>query len=322
MRGAPGIMSAAAVSTLPLAGSRQMKPVTLESVAVGPEQTFVKAAGHVAVTPGYFETMGIPIVAGRAFTGLDDGRTEGVAIINRSGAQRYWPEGEAVGKRLRYGGYDSDDPWLTIIGVVGDVRHEGLEGDVRFQVYRPFAQFPRSYLALVARTRGDALAATAAVQNAIWQVDPDQAVFSVRSMDEVIASHFGAPKIYTELLGVFAAIALALAAVGLYGVMSNVVSRRTHEIGVRKALGARTPDILRLVFRQSLLMVMLGILGGLGLSLIMGRMFEGLMYGVSPTDQAAFLVVSAVLISAALLACYVPARRATRVDPMVALRCE
>ena len=322
IRGTPGLTSAAAVSSTPLVGRDRESGVTIEDYMPPDDPSGGIMVGDTIVTPGYFETMGIPLLGGREFTEHDDSNGPGVAIVNARMAHRFWPGQNAVGKRLKFDSRDSETPWLTVIGVVGDVRQVTLSQDVRLEAYRPHAQVPSSNMTVVARTSGDPLNATTTVQNAIWEVDPDLAVYGVRSMKGIVSANTRGLGAMVALLTVFAAIALTLSGAGMYGVISYTVSRRTQEIGICTALGAQSRDVLRLVITRSVVLTLVGVTGGMGLALLLGRALETLMYGVSPTDIPTFAGVAGALLIVALLASYLPARRATKIDPVAALRCE
>ena len=321
IRRTPGVTAAAAVSTLPLADGGVSQEVIIEDHPLSDSGETIKV-GSLTVTPGYFETMRIPLVSGRDFTEQDILYGEHVVIVNQRMAEQFWPNQEAVGKHLRFATQQYLGPWCTVIGVVGNVKHYGLDSDLRFEVYKPHAQSPTSLMRLIARTTGDPLAMAAAVQNAIWNVDPAQPVYSVRSMEDFVFEDIGARCIYAGLLGAFATIGIVLTAAGIYGVMSYTVARRTQEIGIRMALGAQARDVMWLVLTRSVLLTLFGVAGGIGLALLLGSALRSLMYRVSPTDPITFIGVGIVMTVVSLLASYLPARRATKVDPMIALRCE
>jgi putative ABC transport system permease protein len=321
IRSRPGVTSAAAVSTLPCDGLDTWDYATIEGHTERRPGSKI-FLGKVTVTPGYFETMRVPLVSGRDFTELDSAEGQNVVIVNETLAQRFWPDGGAIGRRLKYGALDSDAPWLTVVGVVGDVKQRGLTRATRLETYRPYTQRPNWRMSFAVRTAGDPLAATAAVRTAVWEVDRDRAVYRVRSMEDIVFDEIGVWGFMAGLLAVFAAIALGLACVGLYGVISYTVSRRTHEIGIRKALGAQSRHVVWLVVGRCVLLTLAGVGVGLCLALLSGRALESLMYGVSPTDPLTFTAVSVMMIAVGVLASYIPSRRATKVDPMVALRYE
>jgi len=321
IRRTPGVTSAAAASYVPLEGRGTRMSFTVEEKPAG-QKSDEQFAGFTVVTPGYFQTMGIPILAGRDFTELDKPGTEGVVIVNRALAELLSPGKDPVGRRLKYAARDTPAPWLTVVGVVGDVRHDGLDHGFRHETYRPLAQQQQKSITFVARTAGDPMRSAPAVRNAIWELDRDLAVYRVQSMEDIAFSNTGESGVLAKLLGLFAAIALVLGGVGLYGVISYTVNRRTKEIGIRMALGAQRLDVLRMVISRSVFLVLLGLLGGVALSLVIGHSLESLMYGVSATDPVTFFGATGVLVVMALFANYIPARRATKVDPIVALRCE
>ena len=308
----PGIDSAALIDALPFSGVQWGTDIRVEGRG---QETF---ATHTRVaTSGYFKTMGIPLRAGRFFAEQDNSATAPVMIINETLARQIWPNENPIGKHI-----GSPNSWWTVVGVVGAARHLRIDLPAGPETYRPLAQERSGEMFLVLRTSGDATHLAPAVRQRIWSIDKDQPVEDVRTMEDRIAGYAGAQRFYTLLLGIFAVLAAALAGVGIYGVISYSVSRRHHEIGIRMALGADKTDILNLIvshgFRLTLTGVALGILGALALT----RFLVSLLYGVRPTDPLTFVVVSLILVAIALLACYIPARRATKVDPMVALRYE
>jgi putative ABC transport system permease protein len=276
------------------------------------------------VSPDYFNAMGITLQRGRFFDAHDTPDATPAVLVNRRLAEQYWPGQDPIGKRLKVGPLDSQNSWLTVVGVVGDVRQSGLT-EQKFEFYVPYAQERRSFMAprdLVVRTRGDASAVAAAVRQAVWTVDKDQPVSNVRTLDQVFAPAISRERFQALLLGLFAALALLLACVGLYGVISYAVVQRTHEIGVRVALGARPADVLRLVIRQGMTLTFVGLVIGIGVGSVVTRVLTDMLYGVSARDPLTFVGVPVLLLLVAFLACYIPARRATRIDPLVALRYE
>jgi putative ABC transport system permease protein len=277
------------------------------------------------ITPDYFRATGIPLQHGRFFDAHDTPDSLPVAVVNRQLAEHFWPGEDPVGKRLKVGPADSPNPWATVIGVVGDVRQNGFYGEQQFELYSVFAQERRSWLAprdLVVRTSGDAASVAGAVRQAVWAVDKDQPISHVRTMDQVFAAAMSRERFQMLLLALFATLALVLACVGLYGVISYAVAQRTHEIGVRMALGAQRADVLRLVIREGMLLTFAGLALGTAGALAATRVMKELLYGVTASDAITFISVSALLVLVALLACYLPARRATKVDPLIALRYE
>jgi putative ABC transport system permease protein len=321
VRSLPGVESAGATSGLPLSGSLWGRSLTVEGrpvLSVG-EAPMIN---HVVVTPDYFRSMGITLLAGRDFNDADKKDSTKVTIIDERLAREYWPSESPLGKRIRFGPPENNEPWHTIVGVVGEVRHQRLDMATRKSIYVPFEQIPVRTLAITLRTAGDPLGLAASVRNQVKELDPDQPVTEVRPMTEVISRSVWQPRLYAILFAVFAAVALILACVGIYGVMSYAVSQRTHEIGIRMALGASTSDVLKMVLGQGMLLTLagvgLGLLGAFGVT----RVMSSLLFNISATDPVTFAGVSLLLSIVSLLACYIPARRATRVDPMVALRYE
>jgi putative ABC transport system permease protein len=263
------------------------------------------------------------VLRGRAFNDQDGPDAPPAVLISETFARRVWGNEDPLGKRLQMGGFGpTGGPWRTVVGIVGDVRHRGLDAARSMQVYLPQTQWLDSSTVLVVRTSGDPAALAGAVRNAIWSVDKDQPISNVATMVQVIGASMAERRFAMTLFSIFAGLALVLAAVGLYGVLAHSVSTRTNEIGVRIALGAQKASIYRLVLSQGLYLTALGI--GIGVAGAAGltRFLESQLFGVTATDPVTFAAVPALLAAVALLACYVPARRATRVDPMVALRYE
>ena len=316
----PGVSSAAAVSDLPLMGGWG-RSLTVEGhpvLSVGQAPSI----NHAVVTPNYFHTMGIALREGRDFTDADAAGAMRVTIVDERLARQYWPGASPLGKRIRFGPPESNEPWHTIIGVAGAVRNEGLDRESRHSIYVPYLQIPVRGMAVAVRTSGDPGSLAEAVRREVLALDKDQPVTNVMTMDEIISRSVWQPRFYTILFGIFAALALVLAAVGIYGVMSYAVTQRTQEIGIRMALGARAVDVLKLIIRNGMTLITIGVVIGLGGALALTRLLTTLLFGIKPTDTLTFVAVSAVLIFVALLACYLPARRATKVDALVALRYE
>jgi putative ABC transport system permease protein len=279
-----------------------------------------RSASFNVVGTGYFKTLRIPLMRGRDFTDHDTEAAPGVVLINQAMVRRFWPNEDPLGKQITMNGKS----FFSIVGVVGNVRQLGQASETTPEVYLSYLHDPVDwpYRTLVVRTVGDPLKQVGLVEQAVWSVNRDQPVSNIRTMEQVLADSVAEPRIFTLLMGVFAALALALASVGIYGVVSYSVSQRTHEVGVRLALGAEQFDVLRLVIGQGMLLTGIGLGIGLAGALALTRFLSSFLYGVRPTDPITFTVVALALAGVALLATYIPARRATKVDPMVALRYE
>jgi len=314
----PGVQQVSVASTLPLTSDWQIG-VRVEG---GGENEYYMAYGSW-VSNDHFRAMGIPLKSGRAFTDEDRADTTPVVVINETMARRFWPGQDAIGKRIRWGGWNSQG-WLTVAGVAADVKFSKLDADTPPTVYMPVFQIPRIRrdAIFIARTTSDPASLAPALRREIAAVDADLPVYDIRTMNQVIADSVARRRFTMGLLAIFATAALSLAALGLYGVLSYAVTQRTREIGVRMALGGRGRDVLRLVVGQGMKMAMIGALAGLVASLALTRFMKGLLFGVSASDPLTFAAVALLLTMVASLACLIPARRATKVDPMVALRCE
>jgi len=265
--------------------------------------------------------MGIPVLKGRAFTDQDKPGAPPVIIVNETMAQKYWPGADPIGKRVRFNAPLQQAPWMQVVGVVQDVKHE-LQAPVTADYYLPHAQDVWSSMVLVARTKAEPLSLASDMRQQVWSLDKDQPVFDVRTMEQVRAFSVSLHSFSAGSLGIFAGIALLLAAIGIYGVMSYAVMQRTQEIGIRMALGARAADVLKLVVRNGMSLALIGVVAGLAGAYGITRLLASLLFGVTPTDLLTFGSVTLGLLLVALLACYIPARRATKVDPLVALRYE
>jgi putative ABC transport system permease protein len=317
----PGVESAAASSGPPLAGFGLNFPFFVEGREAAADDK--QEAYYGSVSPGYFRTLGITLVAGREFTERDSKDAPPVAVINETMARRFFAGEEAVGRRIRIKHYMMDEPVShEVVGVARDTKQMSLGAEVGVEMYVPHLQYPWLSTQLVVRTKTDPAAVITAVRRAVSTVDKDQPVTNVKTMDEIFSESVAQPRFYALLLGVFAGVALLLAAVGIYGVMNYSVAQRTHEIGIRIALGARESDVLKLVVGQGMALTAAGIALGLGAAFALTRVMSSLLYGVSATDPVTFVAISLALATVAFLACYIPARRATRVDPMEALRYE
>jgi len=314
----PGVKQVSVASALPLASDWQIGFL----VEGGGEREYYMAYGSW-VSDDFFRAMGIPLKSGRVFTDEDRVDTTPVVVINEAMARRFWPGQSAIGKRIRWGGWNPQGG-LTIAGVVADVKFSSLESESPPTIYMPVFQIPRIRrdAIFIARTTAEPSSLAAAMRREIAAVDADLPVYDVRTMNQVIAESVAQRRFTMGLLAIFAFAALGLAALGLYGVISYAVTQRTREIGLRMALGGRRLDVLRLVVGQGMKMAMIGALAGLLASLALTRLMKGLLYGVSSSDPLTFIAVTLLLATAALVACWIPARRATKVDPMIALRCE
>jgi putative ABC transport system permease protein len=267
----------------------------------------------------YFRTMGIPLRKGRYFTDQDKADRPVVAIINESLARRYWPDGsDPLGQRLRF----SARLVAEIVGIVGDVKHSGLDKQPTPTVYTSYLQIPEMKMSLVVRTAPDPASMIRAIKNQVYAVDKDQPMYKIRTMEQAVLESQSSPRFNLIVLGIFAAVALLLAAAGIYGVISYAVTQRTREIGIRMALGAERRDVLRLVIGQGTVLAIAGVAVGLGAAFALTRVMSTLLFGVSATDPTIFAGASAFLAAIAIIASYIPARRAMNVDPTVSLRYE
>jgi putative ABC transport system permease protein len=314
----PGVESASAVNHLPLGGDVWTLGFTVEGRPAPPDAERAAAVYRV-VCPGYFRTMGAALLRGRDFTERDDAASPGVVVVNEALARRQWPGEEPLGKRITVNGEGARP--REVVGVVRDVKQGEWASEPQPEMYLPHQQAasPRS-MTLVIRASSDSLELGPEIRREVWALDGDLPVSRVASMEEVVSASVGQQRFNTLLIGLFAGVALILAAVGVYGVMSHAVVQRTHEIGVRLALGARGRDVLGMIIRQGLTLTLTGLAVGLVAALALVRVMSGLLYKVSATDPLIYGGVAAALLLSALLACYIPARRATKVDPMVALR--
>jgi putative ABC transport system permease protein len=318
----PTVTHAGAITLLPLSGLLSRVPFTVEGRAI--ERERVPTAQFRLASAGYFETMRIPLVRGRVLDSHDIAGAPRAVVVNESYAKRRFPKGDAIGQRLHFG--PDDGQWYTVVGVVGDVRQMGLDAPVKAEAYFPYQQVdgypwfaPRD---LVVRTSGNPTDWAAAVTAGVHSVDPDQPVSNVRSLDMILDENSSRPRLTAALLGVFAGLALLLAAVGIYGLLASFVADRVPEIGLRFALGAEARDIARLIIGKGLLLTVTGAALGVLIAAMVARLLTSQLYGVSDRDPTVSFVAAAVVLAVAAAASYLPARRAARMDPAVALRAE
>jgi putative ABC transport system permease protein len=315
----PAVRSAAVANVLPLDNAETPR-LTFLIDGRAPLPGGQRLPGdYRSVSPEYFRVLGIPLLKGRYLTEGDKADRPLVAVINENLARRYWPNGDnPIGQRLRFSG---NRLW-EIVGIVGDVKHSGLDKQVTPSIFLSYLQTPEARMSLVVRTASDPASRIRAVKDQVYAVDKDQPMYKIRTMDQVVAESQSSPRFTLIVLGIFAAVALALAAVGIYGVISYAVTQRTREIGIRIALGAKRGDVLRLVVGQGTAIAMAGVMAGLAAAFALTRLMSSLLFGVSATDPAIFGGASLFLAAVALAASYLPARRAMRVDPMISLRYE
>jgi putative ABC transport system permease protein len=316
----PGVKSAGVVNWIPLVFQGDSVGISIEGQPNPPGSQRPNAATRI-ISPDYFSTMGIRLLQGRTFDNRDVATSIPVGIISETMARRFWPNQDPIGKRFTPGDPTQPDQWIQVIGVVNDIRQFQLTAEPRPQMYLTYEQvgfFAPRYL--VVNTEVDPNSLAASIRQAVWEVDKDQPVSSIATMEEVLSDSIARQRFSMLLLAIFAGVALVLAAVGIYGVMSYSVAQRTHEIGIRMALGAQTGTVLKLAVGYGLKLVLAGIVIGLVAAFLLTRVMSTLLFGVTPTDPATFAVISLILIAVALLASYIPARRATKVDPVIALR--
>ena len=321
VRNLPGVETASATRTLPLGGSNWGRGLTVEGYQVhSTGQT--PTVQHTVVVPDYFRTMGITLLAGRDFNDADAKDAPDVTIIEERLARQYWPNESPLGKRVRFGPPEDNEPWHTIVGVVSTVRDQSMQEETRPSVYLPHQKVPVTSMTLVARTAVNPHDFIGAVRREVAQLDPDLPVSEVATMEEVVAESIWQPRLYAMLFAVFAGGALLLALIGIYGVMAFLVQTRTHEIGVRMALGATARDVFKLIVGRGMKLTVVGVLIGVAGAIALTRLMHSLLFNTSATDPFTFILISLLLSLAAFFACYIPARRAAKVDPLVALHYE
>jgi FtsX-like permease family/MacB-like periplasmic core domain len=317
----PGVQSVGITSALPFHDNQVLTPasVKIEGRASAPGQD--PTAYVINATPEYLRALGVPLLRGRELNQFDKADAAPVALVNNSMAVRHWPMEDPTGKKITFA-LSGRDVTCEIVGVVGDVRPNGLDTSPRLEIYLPYAQSPASLVTWVIRTTGDPLKELGAIKEKIREENPTQTFLSIATMDQLVDRTISQRRFNLMLLGSFAALALILAAVGLYGLISYMTAQRTHEIGLRMALGAQTGDVLKLVIGQGIKLALIGVLIGVGGALAVTRLMRSLLFGVSAVDPLTFMVVAVSLTLVALVACWLPARRATKVDPLAAIRYE
>ncbi|MGH9745395.1 MAG: ABC transporter permease [Candidatus Acidiferrales bacterium] len=317
----PGVQQAAIGSggSLPMTRGRNSRPFVIEGRPADAER--IPLAEFAAVTPEYFRTLEIPLISGRNFTDSDGVGSQRVVLVDATLAQRYWPNEDPIGKQIKFGqGNPQQAPWNTIVGVVAPIKSDGFDAPVMPHVYLSLLQNPGVTAAIYLRTGADPGTLGDLIRHEVQSVDPGIPVFAVRTMNEVVARSLADRRFALVVLGVFAGVALLLASIGIYGVMAYTFSQRTHEIGVRVALGAQRGDILRMALGEGMILVAIGLGAGLIGAAIVTRFLRSMLFSITPTDPITFGSIAALLAAVALLACFIPARRATEVDPLVALR--
>jgi putative ABC transport system permease protein len=321
LRNTPGIQQVGLTTNLPFAEGGNVDGIIVEGQEPpeGGNVSQLEQAEQQSVTPGTFRALGIPLLQGRDFETSDHDKSPLVAIVDEPLARRYWPAGDALGKRIQTTG---GRQWLTIVGIVGGIKHLNLAEEKRPHIYFALVQSPALRASFVVRTDGPPLTAIPTFRAAIKQVDPDMPLYLVRSMNEIIGSTLSTQRLTNILLTAFAILALTLAAVGIYSTMSVYVGSRTKEFGIRLALGAQPGVLRRAVLRQGMLLTAAGVIAGITGALVLTRTIKSLLFEVSATDPVVFTAIPVLLVIVSLVACYTPARRATKVDPLVALRDE
>jgi putative ABC transport system permease protein len=318
LKSEPGVSAAAAISRLPLTQGNSDRSLEIDGHPTSDAQGG-PLADYRAVSADYFQVVGIRLLAGRDFTEHDDARTPGTAVINETLARLAFPGEEPIGKRLRV---DGDQEWLEVIGVCADIKHFGLDAPTHAELYVSYLKFPWPFMTVVARGRGDDAALSNAMRQAVWSIDPDEPVPEIVPMRDLLSRTLAVRRLNMLMMALFGGLALLLATVGIYGVISYSVTQRTHEIGLRIALGARTMDVLKMVVGNGMTLAIVGTAIGLVGAFALTRLMSSLLFAVTPTDLTTFVVVSSGLLIVAFFACFVPARRAAKVDPLISLRYE
>ena len=317
----PGVVAVSATTDIMLQRLATSSSFTIENRPRDPSELSLELPFD-RVLPNYFQTMGIQLLLGRAFTAQDGRDSPRVAIVNETFVKRYFPNADPIGKRFTFGDAGPDTQWIAIVGVVRDSKRQGVDQPIRIESFMPLAQMPARSMEVVLRTTGDPLALGNAARGAVWSLDRDLPIPRMQTLEQNLSTRVAQRRLNMLLLGLFASVALVLSAVGIYGVMNYAVTQRTSEIGIRVALGAQTRDVLRLVVGEGMILALAGVVFGLVMTFALTRLMASLLFGVSATDPLTFAAIAALLFGVALLACWIPARRATEVDPMVALRYE
>jgi putative ABC transport system permease protein len=319
VRAISGIQSAAVTTNLPYSGSSINADFTIEGRDTR-ESGSPPAAINSCISADYFSALHLPVLEGRAFTDRDGKDAPLVAIVSRTLVNQYFPSENPIGRHIKIGLPSMDSPWLTIVGVVGDLRRDPFDKFYRPALYRPYQQHAIRSFDVLMRTAGDPKALSAAARAQVFAIDSDQPIYEFKTLEELFDDQLSGFRFLAVLMGVFGLVALFLSSIGVYAVMAYSVNERTHEIGVRMALGASPPDVVWMIVRRGLVLTGTGLLIGLPVTLLIARLLANIIFGVREYDPAMFGTGLAVLAAAALLACYIPARRATRVDPMATLR--
>lgn len=317
----PGVKYAAISggNAVPLIGPHNTIGVIVEDRA---DEAVPPQVQGAAVSADYFSVLGAPLVDGRFFSERDDVQTPQVVLVDQAMVKRFWPDENPIGKHIKFGRRDSKAPWVSVVGVVGDIKTDGFDLPEQPHVYFSILQSPGYAMAVYIKTEGNPGALTQALRQQVQSVDPDLPVFGEKTMDDLVSASLGERRFAMQLVTVFGVVALMLAGIGIYGVMAYAVNQRTREIGIRLALGANATDIVGWVLKQGMVLTMCGVAAGLASALVLTRLLQGLLFGIAPTDVITYAALALLLGLVALLACYIPARRATKVDPMIALRCE
>jgi putative ABC transport system permease protein len=317
----PGVESASLTTALPLSGTTFGGPFSIEGrpldMSGKPPHATVRT-----IAPDYFKVMGMTLIKGREFGAEDTDTSVPVVVINETFARGFFAQNDAIGQRIKLGAPGSPRPWMLIAGVVKDVKSDGLDAESTPEMYMPYSQNVSSGMTLVVRTLSNPSNSVAAVREQVQSIDKDQPVYDIRTLAQLLGEAVAQRRLNMLLLGAFALIALLLATSGIFGLMTYMVTQRTREIGIRMALGAQKSDILKLIFGRGMSLTMIGLGVGLAAAFALTRLMSSLLFGVSATDPLTFLSVASLLAIVALIACYIPARRAMKVDPLIALRYE